>query len=47
MRAHAAITTEPDVMPTAVKIKKWRHHLESHLIDCIFSEPFLGQKAVG
>jgi zinc transport system substrate-binding protein len=46
MRAHAAITTEPDVMPTAVKIKKLRHDLESHPIDCIFGEPFLGQKVV-
>jgi zinc transport system substrate-binding protein len=46
MRAHAAITTEPDVMPTAAKIKKLRHGLESHPIDCIFGEPFLGQKAV-
>jgi len=46
MRAHAAITTEPDVMPTAAKIKKLRHDLESHPIDCIFGEPFLGQKAV-
>ena len=27
MRAHAAITTEPDVMPTAAKIKKLRHDL--------------------
>ena len=47
MRAHAAITTEPDVMPTAAKIKKLRRDLESHPIDCIFGEPFLGQKAVG
>ena len=47
MRAHAAITTEPGVMPTAAKIKKLRHDLESHPMDCIFSEPFLGQKAVG
>ncbi len=46
MRAHAAITTEPDVMPTAAKIKKLRHDRESHPIDCIFGEPFLGQKAV-
>ena len=46
MRAHAAITTEPDVRPTAAKIKKLRHDLESHPIDCIFGEPFLGQKAV-
>ncbi len=46
MRAHAAITTEPDVMPTAAKIKKLRHDLESHPMDCIFGEPFLGQKAV-
>jgi zinc transport system substrate-binding protein len=46
MRAHAAITTEPDVMPTAAKIKKLRHNLESHPMDCIFGEPFLGQKAV-
>ena len=46
MRAHAAITTEPDVMPTAAKIKKLRHDLESHPIDCIFGEPFLGQKVV-
>ena len=46
MRAQAAITTEPDVMPTAAKIKKLRHDLESHPIDCIFGEPFLGQKAV-
>ena len=46
MRAHAAITTEPDVMPTAAKIKKLRRDLESHPIDCIFGEPFLGQKAV-
>ena len=47
MRAHGAITIEPDVMPTAAKIKKLRHDLESHPMDCIFSEPFLGQKAVG
>ena len=47
MRAHGAITTEPDVMPTAAKIKKLRHDLESHPMDCIFGEPFLGQKAVG
>jgi zinc transport system substrate-binding protein len=46
MRAQAAITTEPDVMPTAAKIKKLRRDLESHPIDCIFGEPFLGQKAV-
>ena len=46
MRAHGAITIEPDVMPTAAKIKKLRHDLESHHIDCIFGEPFLGQKAV-
>jgi len=46
MRAHAAITTEPDVMPTAAKIKKLRHDLESHPMDCIFGEPCLGQKAV-
>lgn len=46
MRAHAAITTEPDVMPTAAKIKKLRRDLEPHPIDCIFGEPFLGQKAV-
>ena len=46
MRAHAAITTEPDMMPTAAKIKKLRRDLESHPIDCIFGEPFLGQKAV-
>src|SRR6056300_519392 len=46
MRAYAAITTEPDVMPTAAKIKKLRHDRESHPIDCIFGEPFLGQKAV-
>jgi zinc transport system substrate-binding protein len=46
MRAHAAITTEPDVMPTAAKIKKLRRDLESHPMDCIFGEPFLGQKAV-
>ena len=47
MRAHGAITIEPDVMPTAAKIKKLRHDLESHPMDCIFSEPFLGQKALG
>jgi zinc transport system substrate-binding protein len=47
MRAHGAITREPDVMPTAAQIKKLRHDLESHPIDCIFGEPFLGQKAVG
>ena len=46
MRAHAAITTEPDMMPTAAKIKKLRRDLESHPMDCIFGEPFLGQKAV-
>ena len=46
MRAQAAITTEPDVMPTAAKIKKLRRDLESHPMDCIFGEPFLGQKAV-
>ena len=46
MRAHAAITTEPDVMPTAAKIKKLRRDLESYPMDCIFGEPFLGQKAV-
>ena len=43
---HAAITTEPDVMPTAAQIKKLRRDLEPHPIDCIFGEPFLGQKAV-
>ena len=47
MRAHGAITIEPDVMPTAAKIKKFRHDLESHPMDYIFSEPFLGQKALG
>ena len=47
MRAHAAIATEPDVIPTAAKIEKLRHDLESHPIDCIFGKPFLGQKAVG
>ena len=47
MRAQAAITTEPDMMPTAAKIKKLRRDRESHPIDCIFGEPFLGQKAVG
>ena len=47
MRAHGAITTEPDVMPTAAQIKKLRHDLESHPMDCIFDEPFLGQKALG
>lgn len=47
MRAHGAITIEPDVMPTAAKIKKLRHDIESHPMDCIFSEPFLGQKALG
>ena len=46
LRAHGVITTEPDVMPTAARIKKLRHDLESHHIDCIFGEPFLGQKAV-
>ena len=44
MRAHAAITTEPDVMPTAAKIKKLRHDLESHPIECIFAELFWGKK---
>ena len=47
MRAHGAIAIEPDLMSTAAKIKKLRHDLESHPMDCIFSEPFLGQKTVG
>ena len=47
MRAHGAITIEPEVIPTAAKIKKLRHDLESHPMECIFSEPLLGQKAVG
>ena len=46
-RAHAAITIEPDVMPTATRIKNLRHILETHRMDCIFGELFLGQKAVG
>ena len=47
MRAHGAIAIEPDLMSTAVKIKKSRHDLESHPMDCIVSEPFLGQNTVG
>jgi len=43
---HGAITSEPDIMPTASRIKALRAALGAHQIDCIFAEPFLGQKAV-
>lgn len=46
LRAYAAITTEPDVMPTAARIKTLRGELAKHQIDCIFGEPFLGQNAI-
>jgi zinc transport system substrate-binding protein len=43
---YGAITTEPDVMPTASRVKALRDELREHHFDCIFTEPFLGQKAV-
>ena len=43
---HGAITSEPDIMPTASRIKALRAAVGAHQIDCIFAEPFLGQKAV-
>ena len=46
LRNHGAITSEPDVMPTASRIKALRSELSTHQIDCIFAEPLLGQKAV-
>ncbi|NDG37143.1 MAG: zinc ABC transporter substrate-binding protein [Alphaproteobacteria bacterium] len=46
LRNHGAITSEPDVMPTASRIKALRSELGTHQIDCIFAEPLLGQKAV-
>ena len=46
LRNYGAITTEPDVMPTASRVKALRDELREHRFDCIFAEPFLGQKAV-
>ena len=46
LRNYGAITTEPDVMPTASRVKALRDELREHRFDCIFTEPFLGQKAV-
>ena len=46
LRNHGAITSEPDVMPTASRIKALRSELGTHQIDCISAEPLLGQKAV-
>ncbi|XDZ64080.1 zinc ABC transporter substrate-binding protein [Alphaproteobacteria bacterium LSUCC0396] len=46
LRNHGAITSEPDVMPTASRIKALRSELSTHQIDCIFAEPLLGQKAL-
>jgi zinc transport system substrate-binding protein len=46
LRNYGAITTEPDVMPTASRVKALRDELHEHRFDCIFTEPFLGQKAV-
>ena len=46
LRNYGAITTEPDVMPTASRVKALRNELREHRFDCIFTEPFLGQKAV-
>lgn len=46
LRNHGAITSEPDVMPSASRIKALRSELGTHQIDCIFAEPLLGQKAV-
>lgn len=46
LRNHGAITGEPDVMPSASRIKALRSELGTHQIDCIFAEPLLGQKAV-
>ncbi|XDZ68103.1 zinc ABC transporter substrate-binding protein [Alphaproteobacteria bacterium LSUCC0226] len=46
LRNHGAITSEPDVMPTASRIKALRSELGTHQIDCVFAEPLLGQKAV-
>ena len=46
LRNYGAITTEPDVMPTASRVKALRDELREHHFDCIFTEPFLGQKAV-
>ena len=43
---HGVITSEPDIMPTASRIKALRSELDEHQTDCIFAEPFLGQKAV-
>ena len=45
LRNYGAITTEPDVMPTASRVKALRDELREHRFDCIFTEPFLGQKA--
>ena len=41
LRNHGAITSEPDVMPTASRIKALRSELGTHQIDCIFAEPWL------
>ena len=46
LRNYGAITTEPDVMPTASRVKALRDELREHRFECIFTEPFLGQKAV-
>jgi len=46
LRNYGAITTEPDVMPTASRVKALRDELREHHFDCIFTEPFLGQKSV-
>ncbi len=46
LRNYGAITTEPDVMPTASRVKALRDELRENRFDCIFTEPFLGQKAV-
>jgi zinc transport system substrate-binding protein len=46
LRNYGAITTEPDVMPTASRVKALRDELREHRFDCIFAEPFLRQKAV-
>ena len=46
LRNHDAITSEPDVMPTASRIKELRSELGTHQIDCIFAELLVGQKAV-
>jgi len=46
LRNYGAITTEPDVMPTASRVKALRDELREHHFDCIFTEPFLGKKSV-